>query len=122
MNKLSICLLTPALFLILSGISFGQTATGSTPQLAMTPPMGWNSWNKFGCKIDENLIRETADAFVSSGMRDAGYVYLNIDDCWMAKERDAHGDLQPDPARFPHGIKALSDYAHARGLKLGVYS
>ena len=84
--------------------------------------MGWNSWNKFACNIDERLMRETADAMVSSGMRDVGYRYLNIDDCWMAKERDAAGSLQPDPQRFPHGIKALADYVHAKGLKLGIYS
>ena len=90
--------------------------------LAPTPPMGWNSWNKFGCKIDEKLMRETADAMVASGMRDAGYRYLNIDDCWMAKQRDANGDLQPDPVRFAGGIKALADYVHSKGLKLGVYS
>ncbi|HEX9105727.1 MAG TPA: glycoside hydrolase family 27 protein, partial [Longimicrobiales bacterium] len=90
--------------------------------LAPTPPMGWNSWNKFGCKIDEALIRETADALVASGMKAAGYTYVNIDDCWMAKERDAEGRLQPDPVRFAHGIKALADYVHARGLKLGIYS
>jgi alpha-galactosidase len=105
--------------------AFGQilsSATGGKANLAQTPPMGWNSWNKFGCKIDEKLMREIADAFVSSGMRDAGYKYLNIDDCWMAKERDVRGDLQPDPERFSHGIKALADYVHARGLKLGIYS
>ncbi|HET8649820.1 MAG TPA: glycoside hydrolase family 27 protein [Gemmatimonadales bacterium] len=90
--------------------------------LAPAPPMGWNSWNKFGCHIDEQLIRETADAIVASGMRDAGYRYVNIDDCWMAPERDAQGRLQPDPERFPHGIKALADYVHAKGLKLGIYS
>jgi alpha-galactosidase len=90
--------------------------------LLPAPPMGWNSWNKFGCDIDEDLIRQTADAMVSTGMRDAGYTYLNIDDCWMAPQRDADGNLQPDPQRFPHGIEALADYAHERGLKLGIYS
>src|SRR5207245_2783759 len=78
--------------------------------LAPTPPMGWNSWNKFGCRIDEQLIRETADAMVSSGMRDAGYKYVNIDDCWEASERDASGALTTDTARFPSGMKALADY------------
>ena len=86
------------------------------------PPMGWNSWNKFACDINEKLIRETADAMVKSGMRDAGYIYVNIDDCWMAPERDAQGRLQPDPKRFPHGIKALADYVHSQGMKLGIYS
>ncbi len=107
-----------------------QVATGPATRgeplavkpLAPTPPMGWNSWNKFGCKIDEALIRETADALVASGMKRVGYKYVNIDDCWMAKTRDALGRLQPDPERFPHGIKALADYVHAKGLKLGIYS
>jgi alpha-galactosidase len=90
--------------------------------LAPTPPMGWNSWNTFGCDINEQLIRDTADIIVESGMRDAGYEYVNIDDCWMAPERDAEGRLQPDPVDFPNGIAALADYVHARGLKLGIYS
>ena len=119
---------------LLSVVSvFAQSSTKTTlvtasaqsskkASLAPTPPMGWNSWNKFGCKIDEKLMRETADAMVASGMRDAGYRYLNIDDCWMAKQRDANGDLQPDPVRFAGGIKALADYVHSKGLKLGVYS
>lgn len=90
-------------------------------QLALTPPMGWNSWNKFGCNVNEALIRETADAMVASGMKDAGYLYVNIDDCWHGK-RDALGFIQPDPERFPSGMKALADYVHAKGLKLGIYS
>jgi alpha-galactosidase len=90
-------------------------------ELARTPPMGWNSWNHYGCEIDEALIRRTADAMAANGMRDAGYVYVNIDDCWQG-ERDANGFLQPDGRRFPSGIKALADYVHARGLKLGIYS
>ncbi|HEY4320356.1 MAG TPA: glycoside hydrolase family 27 protein [Gemmatimonadales bacterium] len=97
-------------------------ATSPGHMLAATPPMGWNSWNKFGCHVDAQLIEQTADAMVSSGMRDAGYRYVNIDDCWMAKTRDANGDLQADPAHFPGGIKAVADYVHAHGLKLGIYS
>jgi alpha-galactosidase len=89
--------------------------------LASTPPMGWNSYNHFGCDIDEALIRETADAMAASGMRDAGYEYVVIDDCWMASERDADGSLPPDPEKFPGGMKALADYVHSRGLKLGLY-
>jgi alpha-galactosidase len=89
--------------------------------LALLPPMGWNSFNHFGCDVDEQLIRETADAMVSTGMREAGYRYVNIDDCWMAKERDADGNLIPDPEKFPGGMKALADYVHDRGLKLGIY-
>jgi len=77
------------IFFIYSVTLLGNTLRVSAQSsLAPTPPMGWNSWNKFGCKIDESLMRETADAFVSSGMRDAGYKYLNIDECWMAKARD----------------------------------
>jgi alpha-galactosidase len=89
--------------------------------VARTPPMGWNSWNKFQCNVSEALVRQTADALVTTGLRDAGYVYLNIDDCWQGS-RDAQGFIQPDAARFPGGMKALAGYVHDRGLKLGVYS
>lgn len=83
--------------------------------------MGWNSWNKFGCDVSEQMIREMADAMVSSGMRDAGYQYVNIDDCWQVS-RDSGGNIVADPARFPNGIKALADYVHSKGLKLGIYT
>lgn len=99
-----------------------STAAPAAGGLAPTPPMGWNSWNKFGCRIDEQLIRETADAMVSSGMKDVGYRYVNIDDCWEAAQRDANGNLATDPQRFPSGMKALADYVHAKGLKIGIYS
>jgi len=89
--------------------------------LAKTPPMGWNSWNKFGCNVSEKLVKEMADAMVTSGMRDAGYVYLVIDDCWQI-DRDAQGNILPDPKRFPSGMKALADYVHSKGLKFGLYS
>jgi alpha-galactosidase len=89
--------------------------------LALTPPMGWNSWNKFGCDVDEKLIRETADAIVTSGMKAAGYQYVIIDDCWHG-ERDGQGFIQPDRKRFLSGMKALGDYIHAKGLKFGIYS
>jgi len=89
--------------------------------LALTPPMGWNSWNHFACDISEETVRQTADAMVASGMRDAGYLYVNIDDCWHG-ERDADGFIGADPGRFPSGIKALADYVHSKGLKLGLYS
>jgi alpha-galactosidase len=81
--------------------------------LVLTPPMGWNSWNRFQCDINEGVIRGSADALVSSGMKDAGYRYVVIDDCWHGA-RDAHGDIQPDPQRFPSGIKALADYPFER--------
>ncbi len=104
-------------FLMLSPlILFGQK-----PDLAKTPPMGWNSWNKFYCNVSEKLIKETADALVSSGMKDAGYQYIIIDDCWQV-ERDTHGNILADPFKFPSGIKALADYVHAKGLKFGLYS
>ncbi|MFG1675435.1 cellulose binding domain-containing protein [Micromonospora sp. NPDC049282] len=88
---------------------------------ARTPPVGWNSWNTFGCNINETLIRQMTDAMVSSGMRDAGYQYVVVDDCWMNPNRDSAGNLQGDPSRFPSGMKALGDYIHARGLKFGIY-
>ena len=90
--------------------------------LAATPPMGWNSWNQFGCDINESLIRETADAMVERGLKSAGYDHVIIDDCWQAANRSSSGELQADPARFPSGIKALADYVHARGLKFGIYT
>ncbi len=93
----------------------------SWENLSQTPQMGWSSWNKFQCNIDEDIIKSIADAMVSSGLKDAGYTYVNIDDCWHGK-RDADGFIQADPKHFPNGIKALADYVHARGLKLGIYS
>jgi alpha-galactosidase len=98
-----------------------QTYAQKFEGLALTPPMGWNSWNRFHCNVDEKLIREVADAIVTSGMKDAGYQYVIIDDCWQG-ERDKSGFIQPDPARFPSGMKALADYIHSKGLKFGIYS
>lgn len=89
--------------------------------LALTPPMGWNSWNTFKCDISEQLVKDIADVFIKDGYKDAGYQYVNIDDCWMAMERDSLGNLVADPEKFPSGIKALVDYIHSKGLKLGVY-
>lgn len=89
--------------------------------LALTPPMGWNSWNKFSCNVDENMIRQMADAMVATGMKDAGYTYINIDDCWHG-DRDSLGFIHPDLKRFPSGMKSLADYVHSKGLKLGIYS
>jgi len=96
-------------------------APAPAPALAPTPPMGWNSWNHFACDVNEQTIRETADAMVSSGMRDAGYRYVVIDDCWQVS-RDGAGTLVADPQRFPHGIKALADYVHSKGLLFGIYT
>jgi len=93
----------------------------SFEDLAKTPPMGWNSWNEFGCDVSEKLIMEMADAMVKSGMRDAGYLYIVIDDCWQVG-RDKNGNILPDAERFPSGMKALADYIHNLGLKFGIYS
>ncbi|KAG2328823.1 hypothetical protein Bca4012_021547 [Brassica carinata] len=90
--------------------------------LARTPQMGWNSWNFFACNINETVIKETADALVSSGLADLGYIHVNIDDCWSNLLRDSKGQLVPHPETFPSGIKLLADYVHSKGLKLGIYS
>lgn len=90
--------------------------------LAMTPPMGWNSWNTFETQIDEKLVMETAGIMVASGMKAAGYTYIVLDDGWMARERDTDGNLVPDPVKFPNGMKAVVDYVHSKGLKFGLYN
>eukprot|EP00249_Psilotum_nudum_P008985 c21637_g3_i1 orf=603-1859(+) len=90
--------------------------------LGAAPQMGWNSWNHFGCQINENIIREIADAMVSRGLSAAGYNYINIDDCWAELSRDSGGNLVPRSSTFPSGISALSKYVHGKGLKLGIYS
>ncbi|TQM78553.1 alpha-galactosidase [Saccharothrix saharensis] len=95
-----------------------QAAPGSP---ALTPPLGWNSWNSFGCGITEAQVRQAADAMVSSGMRDAGYQYVVVDDCWFDPQRDAQGNLRAHPTKFPSGMKALGDYIHGKGLKFGIY-
>ncbi|MFP4549057.1 MAG: glycoside hydrolase family 27 protein, partial [Fidelibacterota bacterium] len=105
------------IILILSAMLFGQ----KFDELAKTPPMGWNSWNKFACDVSEDLIKEMADAMVASGMKDAGYEYIVIDDCWQIA-RDTEGNIIVDPDRFPSGMKALADYIHSKGLKFGIYS
>lgn len=87
-----------------------------------TPVMGWNSWNTFGVDINEQLLRETADAMVESGLKDAGYEYVIIDDGWQEGYRDENDRLVPNKTKFPSGIKALADYVHSKGLKLGIYS
>ena len=90
--------------------------------MKQTPPLGWNTWNTFGEKINEQLILEAADKLVESGLKDCGYEYVVIDDCWALKSRDANGKLVADPVKFPHGMKALSDAIHKKGLKFGMYS
>ncbi len=103
--------------LSISGSMFAQ----KFENLAITPPMGWNSWNRFNCDINEQVVRETADAMVLSGMKDAGYQYLVIDDCWQVG-RDSLGFIVADPVKFPSGMKSLADYVHGKGLKFGLYT
>ncbi|WP_394840227.1 NPCBM/NEW2 domain-containing protein [Pendulispora rubella] len=110
-------------FGILVASAMPGTATAANDGLAPTPPMGWNSWNKFACGgINETLIKQTADALVSSGLAAVGYVNLTLDDCWSAATRDGSGNLRADPNKFPSGMKAIGDYIHAKGLKYGIYA
>src|SRR6202030_506911 len=90
-------------------VLFAQESSSPSASLALTPPMGWNSWNKFACNVSEDLIKGMADAVVKSGMKEAGYVYVNIDDCWQVS-RDASANIVVDPQHFPHGMKPVGDY------------
>jgi alpha-galactosidase len=109
-------------FLLLCAVALSSPRANAWDNgLVLTPPMGWNSWNKFGCNVSEDLLKSMADAMVSSGMKDAGYQYVVIDDCWQVS-RDANGNIVADAQRFPSGIKALADYIHSKGLKFGIYS
>jgi alpha-galactosidase len=101
--------------------SVGTTAQAAPGSPALTPPLGWNSWNSFGCGITEAQVRQAADAMVSSGMKAAVYQYAVVDDCWFDPQRDAAGDLRADPAGFPSDMKALGDCIHTKGLKFGIH-
>jgi alpha-galactosidase len=103
------------------GVAVAEPAHALANGLARTPPMGWNDWNSFGCNVSEALVKQTADTMVSAGLRDAGYQYVNIDDCWMSSSRNSAGQLVPDPAKFPDGISGTAAYIHSKGLKLGIY-
>ncbi|HEV7620505.1 MAG TPA: glycoside hydrolase family 27 protein [Flavisolibacter sp.] len=108
-----------SILIFLNSIAVGQ----KFQHLASTPPMGWNSWNTFQTNINEQLVKEMADVMVNTGMKDAGYIYLVLDDGWMAMERDSiTGNLVPDPKKFPHGMKVISEYVHSKGLKFGLYN
>ncbi len=107
--------------LIVAFFYFSNLSAQKFDDLAQTPPMGWNSWNKFGCDVSETLIMGIADEIVNSGMKDAGYEYVVIDDCWQVG-RNNDGEIIVDPERFPHGMKFLADYIHSKGLKFGIYS
>jgi alpha-galactosidase len=114
----------PAILLVGSCFLLGlfpAEKTDKSDGLALTPPMGWNSWNIFEANISEAKIKSIADAMVSSGMRDAGYQYLVLDDGWMAAARNSNGELVADPAKFPGGMKVIGDYIHSKGLKFGIY-
>ena len=119
--KLTDLLRNAALTLAVLAAANATLSAQKYPGLGKTPQMGWNSWNKFGCNIDEKLIKATADEMVATGLRDAGYIYLNLDDCWHG-QRDSNGFIQCDLQRFPSGMKALCDYVHSKGLKIGIYS
>lgn len=114
MNKVVLSVL--AFLFSISSFSQKNDSLGKTPQ------MGWNSWNAFGTKIDEKLIKDIADAFVNLGLKDAGYEYIVLDDGWMDMQRDAQGNFVANPEKFPNGIKELADYVHSKGLKFGLYS
>ncbi len=115
-------LLTAALLATATLAALPSAMAQKFPELAQTPPMGFNTWNTFGDRISESLLRETADAMIANGMREAGYTYIVIDDTWSKRQRDEQGNLVPDPVKFPSGMKALADYLHERGFKLGIYS
>ncbi|MEV4556801.1 alpha-galactosidase [Kitasatospora sp. NPDC049285] len=110
-----------ALGAVLGAPQASAASPAVAPVVAATPPMGWNTWNTFGCDISEDLIKQAADALVGSGMKAAGYQYVVVDDCWMEPTRDAAGNLRGSTTRFPHGMKALGDYIHGKGLKFGIY-
>ena len=113
-----LCILVSVLSLMVFSL---QASAEKNTEIGQLPAMGWNSWNTFDCDVDEQMIREMADAMVESGMKDAGYEYINIDDCWHG-ERDQDGNIQVSKEHFPSGMKALAEYVHAKGLKLGIYS
>ncbi len=117
-QKLVLFLLVSFMAVLFAGQSLAQNQRDS---LAQTPPMGWNSWNKFACNVSEDLIKSVADAIATNGMKDAGYQYVVIDDCWQVS-RDENGFIVADPQGFPSGMKALADYVHSKGLKFGLYS
>jgi hypothetical protein len=111
-----------ALALVAGAITATATPAAALDNgLALTPPMGWNDWNAFGCAVSEQLVEQTAKVIATSGMKAAGYQYVNIDDCWSTSTRDANGNLVPDPAKFPDGISGVAAYVHSLGLKLGIY-
>jgi alpha-galactosidase len=108
-------------FAALASLGSAAPASALDNGLALTPPMGFNDWNAVHCGVNEAFIKQTADIFVSSGLKAAGYQYVNIDDCWAQGSRDSSGNLVPNFTKFPDGIKGTADYVHSKGLKLGIY-
>ncbi len=109
--------------LLIPGMLILAAANAQTnPVLAATPPMGWNSWNAFRCNISASLLQQIAQAMATNGMKDAGYQYVIVDDCWALTSRDANGNVVPDPNVFPNGVKPVADYIHSLGLKFGIYT
>ena len=115
---LTLCLAAPGIGVSVIAAAPAQTLANG---VALTPPMGWDDWNTFGCNVNEQLVEQTADFMASSGLEAAGYDYINIDDCWMASSRDANGNLVANPQKFPDGMAAVAAYVHSKGLKLGLY-
>ncbi|MGW5717036.1 glycoside hydrolase family 27 protein [Amycolatopsis sp. NPDC003865] len=118
---------TSPLLILLVAVTWLLSLPTASPALANglagTPPMGWNSWNQVRCHdLTEDVVKRAADALADTGLRDAGYRYVVVDDCWQAPARAADGSLRADPARFPHGIADLADYVHSRGLLFGIYA
>ena len=108
------------LLAVLFGVAKVRTLANG---LGQTPARGWNAWNSIRCEgLNEVLIREVADAMVSSGLRDAGYTYVNIDDCWQVARNPATGAIVPDPVRFPSGLKMLADWLHSHDMLFGIYT
>lgn len=121
--SLPLLLLLPSLLGITLTLTLLPTSTLALSNgLGLTPAMGFNTWNKFGCNIDEALVKDTAQLLIGTGLRDKGYVYVNLDDCWMERNRTTDGRLVEDPGKFPSGLKALGDHLHGLGFKFGIYS
>ena len=108
-------------FIAAAALLVGRGQSVAAQRLAATPPMGFNTWNKFACNVSEDLVKGMADAMATSGMKDVGYRYVVIDDCWQVS-RDGKGAIVADPGRFPNGMKALADYIHGKGLQFGIYT
>src|SRR3954454_7686398 len=121
LTRFAVLVLAIGAFGWIFGVHAAPPAQALANNLALTPPMGWNDWNAYGCNVSETLVKQTADKIVSSGLAGAGYQYVNIDDCWLQHSRDSSGNLQPDFGKFPDGISGTAAYVHSKGLKLGIY-